>query len=57
MAQVGDTPLHKALTAECHHKAVIEALLAAKADVNAKNEVRGGKWLGGRGGCGVEVLC
>ena len=41
MAQVGDTPLHKA--AEDCDVEVIEALLAAKADVNAKNEVRGGK--------------
>ena len=46
MAQVGDTPLHTAQAAGDYvdeNKAVIEALLAAKADVNAKNEVRGGK--------------
>ena len=41
VAQVGDTPLHKA--AEYGEEELIEALLAAKADVNAKNEVRGGK--------------
>ena len=35
------TPLHHA--ASCGNEAVIEALLAAKADVNAKNWVRGGK--------------
>ena len=43
MAQVGDTPLHKALAHRYQDEAVIEALLAAKADVNAKNDVRGGK--------------
>ena len=41
MAQGGDTPLHTA--AWRGNEAVIEALLAAKADVNAKNRVRGGK--------------
>ena len=41
VAQVGDTPLHKA--AQSSFEADIEALLAAKADVNAKNDVRGGK--------------
>ena len=47
MAQVGDTPLHKASAAlrgmEYIKMEYIEALLAAKADVNAKNDVRGGK--------------
>ena len=51
VAQVGDTPLHKASAAEWHTAAyfdewgwsAIEVLLAAKADVNAKNDVRGGE--------------
>ena len=41
------TPLH--LAAHSGHDAAIEALVAAKADVHAKDEVRGGV-LGGRGG-------
>ena len=42
MVQNGDTPLHTASAAE-EGMEVIEALLAAKADVNAKNDVRGGE--------------
>ena len=38
MAQEGETPLHKASDVE-----VIKAHLAAKADVHAKDDVRGGK--------------
>ena len=45
MAQGGDTPLHKAAVCGVWrgNEAVIEALLAAKADINAKDDVRGGK--------------
>ena len=49
--QDGFTPLHQA-AANAHEldrkEAAIQALVAAKADVHAKNEVRGGV-LGGRG--------
>ena len=41
VAQEGETPLHTA--AYFGREASIEALLAAKADINAKNDVRGGK--------------
>ena len=41
MAQEGYTPLHAAVGEGC--LAVIDALLAAKADINAKNDVRGGE--------------
>ena len=44
MPQHGDTPLHVA--AGMGHVAVVGALLAAKANIEAKNTVRGG----GRGG-------
>ena len=37
--QAGDTPLHEA--AYAGHAAVAEQLLAAKADVGAKNQVMG----------------
>jgi len=45
VAQDGETPLHYAiiLATEVCDVAVIEALLAAKADVNAENKVSGGK--------------
>ena len=43
VVQNGDTPLHTASAALRGNEAVIEALLAAKADVNAKNDVRGGR--------------
>jgi hypothetical protein len=59
VAQVGKTPLHMA--AFKGHEAAIKALVAAKADVNAKNEVRGG-WQGvlrrrGGGGLGSVFYC
>ena len=47
VVQHGWTPLHFA--ADNGHEAVIKALVAAKADVRAKERVRGGV-LGGRGG-------
>ena len=47
VVQEGTTPLHFA--AQMGHEAAIKALVAAKADVHAKDEVRGGV-LGGRGG-------
>ena len=40
VVQKGWTPLHQA--AENGHEAAIKALVAAKADVRGKNEVRGG---------------
>jgi len=48
VAQNGRTPLHMA--AVRGDKAVIEALLAAEADVNAKDEVRGEGGLEGEEG-------
>ena len=47
VVQRGWTPLHWA--ARGGHQAAIKALVAAKADVHAKDKVRGGV-LGGRGG-------
>jgi len=44
--QAGDTPLHRA--AYAGHAAVAEQLLAAKADVGAKNHVMGER-VQGRG--------
>jgi len=41
VAQVGDTPLHTVAEYGDYDLEAIEALLAAKADVNAKNAVRG----------------
>ena len=41
LAQEGDTPLHVASV--CGRGAEIKALLAAEADVNAKDRVRGGR--------------
>ena len=48
VAQIGHTPLHMAAMHD--EKAVIKALLAAEADVNAKDEVRGEGGLEGEGG-------
>ena len=45
--QIGMTPLH--LAAYYGHAAVAGQLLAAKADVEAKNKVRG------LGGCGTRI--
>jgi len=60
VAQDGETPLHMAII-EFGDMALIEALLAAKADVNAKNEVSGGKVAeragGVRRGGSVLLLC
>ena len=49
--QFGRTPLHRAAIAG--HAAVVEQLLAAKADVEAKDGVRG--WGLGVGGWGSGV--
>jgi len=49
VAQNGDTPLHIA-DAVYYGVTMVETLLAAKADVNAKNEVRGEDDLEGEGG-------
>ena len=54
MAQSGSTPLH--LAASSGREAAITALLAAKADVLAENDVRVGEGRGG-GGEGGGVHC
>ena len=51
MVQCVNTPLHFA--AINGDETVIKALVAAKADVHAKNNVRGGFWEG-EGGGGVR---
>ena len=48
--QSGTTPLHRA--AFKGHEAVIKVLVAAKANVHARDNVRGGCWEG-EGGDGV----
>ena len=50
--QKGNTPLHDA--AVKGHVAVVEWLLAMQAVMEAKNEVRGGRGVQGRGHGGVE---
>jgi hypothetical protein len=59
MPQSGTTPLHMA--AEEGHAAVVGALLAAKADKEAKDQVRGGGMQGesgaGRCGMGSRPMC
>ena len=58
MAQFESTPLHMA--AEHGQEAAIKALVAANADVRAKNFVTGGRgsvlgWRGGEGGVGFVL--
>ena len=48
VVQFGRTPLH--IAAQEGQTAAIKALVAAKADVHAKDSVRGGCWEGERGG-------
>ena len=50
--QRNQTPLHQA--ALNGHEAAIKALVAANADVHAKNHVRGGGVLGGLGGVSLR---
>jgi len=54
VAQDGKTPLH--FSADKTGDGLIKALVAAKADVDAKDKVRGGV-LGGRGEDGVGSAC
>jgi len=53
VAQGRNTPLHSA--ARNGHEAAIKALVAAKADVNAKDQVRYGRRGGSERGKGVGV--
>jgi hypothetical protein len=53
VAQWGMTPLHSA--AQNGHEAAIKALVAAKADVNAKDQVRYGRRGGAEREKGVGV--